>query len=44
MERLFSQELKVINIGLPEFLETLIRSGVDARQVDLGPEFESDIE
>lgn len=34
IERLFEEELKVVNIGLESFLETLLRVGVEVRQVE----------
>ena len=34
IERLFDQKLKVINIGLADFLEALERFGVEVRQVE----------
>ena len=34
IERLFDAELEVLNIGLESFLETLLRIGVQVRQVE----------
>jgi FdrA protein len=36
-QKLFSGKLKVINVGLPHFADTLRTQGVDVEQVDWKP-------
>jgi len=40
--RLFSGKLKVINVGLPHFAETLRAQGIEVEQVDWKPIAEGD--
>jgi hypothetical protein len=40
--RLFSEKLKVINVGLPHFAETLREQGIEVEQVDWKPIAEGD--
>ncbi len=35
IEDLFKQPIKVINLGLPDFYETLVNIGVECRQVEI---------